>query len=54
MLRYVEFATGASRDIYTIDKPLDLGLALSRDGRYVVFAQVDYAGQDLMMVDNFK
>jgi Tol biopolymer transport system component len=54
VLRYVDLTTGAVRDLYTIDRPLDLGLALSRDGRYVVFAQVDYTGQDLMIVDNFK
>jgi len=54
VIRYVDLATGATRDIYTIDKPLDLGLALSGDGRYLVYAQVDYAGQDLMIVENFR
>ena len=54
VLRYVDLASGASRDVYTIDKPLDLGLALSPDGRYLVYAQVDYAGQDLMIVENFR
>ena len=54
VLRFVDLAAGSTRDIHTIDKPLDLGLALSPDGRYIVFAQVDYAGQDLMIVENFR
>ena len=54
VLRYTDLATGATRDIHAIDKTLDLGLGLSRDGRYIVYAQVDYAGQDLMIVENFR
>jgi Tol biopolymer transport system component len=42
------------RAILAIDKPIDLGLTVSPDRRYVLFTQVDYAGQDLMLVDNFK
>ena len=33
---------------------MDLGLALSPDGRYLLYTQVDYMGQDLMLVENFK
>jgi hypothetical protein len=33
---------------------VDLGVAISPDHRYLLFAQVDYAGQDLMLVENFK
>jgi hypothetical protein len=50
----VDLATGATRQILAIDKPLDLGLAVSRDRRYLLFSQVDYAGQDLMIAENFR
>jgi eukaryotic-like serine/threonine-protein kinase len=53
-LNYLDLTTGASRKILTIDKTLDLGLALSPDGQYLLFTQVDYTGDDLMMVDNFR
>ena len=53
-VRYVDLATGVSREVIAIDKPLDLGLALSPDGRYLLFTQVDYMGQDLMLVENFR
>ena len=53
-LRFFDLATGTNHQILHIDKPLDLGLAVSPDGRYLLFAQMDYAGQDLMIVENFK
>jgi Tol biopolymer transport system component len=37
-----------------IDKPVDLGLALSPDGRDLAWAQLDYVGGDLMLVENFR
>ena len=40
--------------VYTLPKPIDLGLALSPDGRYLLFAQNDFSGSDLMLVENFK
>ena len=53
-LFYRDFASGAVRQLLAIDRPLDVGLGLSPDRRYLLFAQVDYAGQDLMLVDNFR
>ena len=53
-LYYVDLASGGVRQILAIDKPVDLGVAISPDHRYLLFAQVDYAGQDLMLVENFK
>ena len=40
--------------LYTLTKPVDLGLAVSPDGRYLLFAQNDFSGSDLMLVENFK
>jgi eukaryotic-like serine/threonine-protein kinase len=54
MIRFVDPATGATRDVLALDKLVDLGLALSPDGRFLLFTQVDYVGQDLMLVENFR
>ncbi len=53
-VRYLNFATGASNEVVKIEKPVDLGLAVSPDGHSLLFTQLDYAGQDLMLVENFK
>jgi eukaryotic-like serine/threonine-protein kinase len=54
VIRFVDPATGASRDVLALDKPVDLGLALSPDGRSLLFTQADYLGQDLMLIENFR
>ena len=53
-IRFVDPASGASRDILALDKTVDLGLALSPDGRFLLFTQEDYIGQDLMLVEDFR
>ena len=52
-IRFVD-VTGISRDILSLDKLADLGLALSPDGRFLLFSQQDYIGQDLMLVEHFR
>jgi eukaryotic-like serine/threonine-protein kinase len=53
-IRFLNFATGAETEILKIEKPVELGLAISPDGRSLLFTQVDYVGQDLMLVENFQ
>ena len=53
-IEYLDFATGKVTTLYTLTKPVDLGFDLSPDGRYLLFAQNDFAGSDLMLVENFK
>jgi Tol biopolymer transport system component len=50
---FVDFATGAIRAILKTPRP-DVGLEVSPDGRYLLFAQVDAIGSDLMLVENFR
>lgn len=40
---------------YRVLKPTlhRLGLAVSRDQRWLLFREVEYLGSDLMLVDNF-
>jgi serine/threonine protein kinase len=53
-LKKLDLATGKVTSFYTLNKRVDLGLALSPDGRYLLFAQLDYVGSDLMAVENFR
>jgi Tol biopolymer transport system component len=53
-VHYLDFATGRQTSIYESERPLDLGLAVSPNGRKLLFAQIDFAGQDLMLVEGFR
>ena len=53
-VRYLDFATGAIRTLMPIEKTIDLGLAVSPDGRYVLWSQTDHQGSDLMLIENFR
>jgi Tol biopolymer transport system component len=53
-IEYLDFATGKVTAIHAMTKPVDLGLAISPDGRYLLFAQNDLSGSDLMLLENFK
>ena len=47
-------ATGKATPILKMAKPPDLGLEISPDGRFLLFAQLDYSGTDLRLVENFR
>jgi Tol biopolymer transport system component len=49
-----EFATGRARKILTIENPAVWAMAVSPDGRTILYTQVDEAGSDLMLVENFR
>lgn len=53
-VQFLDFATNAVREIAKIEKPVDLGLAVSPDRKSLLFAQVDDAGSKLMSVDGFR
>lgn len=53
-IEHLDFATGRVTTLYTLTKPVDLGLTVSPDGRYLLFAQNDFYGSDLMLVENFR
>jgi hypothetical protein len=39
--------------VVVTDHPIGLGLSLSPDQRFLVFAQSDQTGSDLMLIENF-
>ena len=53
-LCFYEFATGQTKKIMTIQRPVDNHIAVSPDGRTIVYPQLDESGSDLMLVENFR
>jgi Tol biopolymer transport system component len=53
-LSLYEFATGKTRKILTVERPISSRIAVSPDGLTILYAQVDEADSDLMLVENFR
>ncbi|HET7840801.1 MAG TPA: protein kinase [Terriglobia bacterium] len=53
-LQFLNTTTGKTQKIASIEKPLEVGLAVSPDRRRILYAQVDQGGSDLMLVENFR
>jgi Tol biopolymer transport system component len=52
-IEFLDFATNHTKRVASFGKPLDLGLALSPDGRWILYSQVDQVGAELRLVENF-
>jgi Tol biopolymer transport system component len=53
-VQFLDFARGIVTPIVTVQKPLDLGITVSPDGRTLLFTQVGSAGRNLLLVENFR
>jgi hypothetical protein len=51
---FYEFATGQIRKILTIERPVWGDIAVSPDGRTILYPQHDESGSVLMLVENFR
>ena len=51
---FYEFATGQTRKVLTIQRPVNNHIAVSPDGRTILYPQSDESGSVLMLVDNFR
>jgi Tol biopolymer transport system component/serine/threonine protein kinase len=49
-----DFATGKARKILTIEQGISAYIDVSDDGRMILYPQIDEAGSDLMLVENFR
>jgi Tol biopolymer transport system component/DNA-binding winged helix-turn-helix (wHTH) protein len=57
MLQFLNFASGKVSEVARLSKGPERnvpGLAVSPDGRLLLFAQMDRSGSDLMMVEDFR
>ncbi|MFN7995493.1 MAG: protein kinase [Bryobacteraceae bacterium] len=52
-IQYFDFAKGAIRTLGRVEK-LELGLSVSSDERYILYTQLDQAGSNLMLIENFR
>ena len=53
-LQFLEFASGKVTKVAPISKTLAAGLAVSPDGRTILYAQYDHRGSELTLVENFR
>jgi hypothetical protein len=53
-LRFFNFTTGTSTTVADNLGDVGLGLTASPEGRTILFARVDFSGDDLMLVENFR
>jgi dipeptidyl aminopeptidase/acylaminoacyl peptidase len=53
-IEFLSFATGNAKTITPIPGRPYYGLAVSPDRRYFLYTQLDEAGSDLMLVENFR
>ena len=53
-LQFHALSDGKSRELAKFEGVIDEGLAVSPDGKRILFSRQDTAGADLMLVDNFR
>jgi Tol biopolymer transport system component len=53
-IRFFEFASERTTDVYRLDGTADLGLAISPDYRRLFFAKIDHSDSDIMLVENVR
>jgi eukaryotic-like serine/threonine-protein kinase len=57
VIEFLSFATGQVTEIATLEKPIVQwfpGFAVSPDGRWILFAQLDQSGSDIILLENFR
>jgi len=53
-IQFLDFATRKTIPIWTLEKEPGWGLALSRDGKSIVYVQDEFAESNIMLVENFR
>jgi Tol biopolymer transport system component/DNA-binding winged helix-turn-helix (wHTH) protein len=52
-LRYFDFASNQTRQIFEVDRNFGSGLSVSPDGRWILYSQIGDINKDIMLVDHF-
>jgi len=52
-IQFLSFATGATETVFTTEKPLSHGLAVSPDGHSLLYTQLDRTQSNLWLVDDY-
>jgi hypothetical protein len=53
-IQFLSFATPKVKTVAPMSGPTSEGLSVSPDGGFSLFSQLDEAGSDLMLVENFR
>jgi Tol biopolymer transport system component/DNA-binding winged helix-turn-helix (wHTH) protein len=53
-IQFFDFATRKTATVWTLDKEPDWGLALSPDGKSILYIQGEFAESNIMLVKNFR
>jgi Tol biopolymer transport system component/DNA-binding winged helix-turn-helix (wHTH) protein len=53
-IQFLDFATGKITPVWTPDKEPGWGLAISRDGKSILYVQGEFAESNIMLVKNFR
>jgi hypothetical protein len=53
-VNFYNFATKHTQKLFLVDKDLDGGMSISRDGRYMLYSQIDESNAGIMLVDHFR
>ena len=53
-IQFLDFATGKTHPVWTLDREAGWGIGVSSNGKSVVFTQDEFAESNLMMVENFR
>jgi hypothetical protein len=57
LIEFFRFATGQVTTVAVLEKELGRaasGLAVSPDGRWLIWSQVDQIGSDILLLENFR
>ena len=54
VIRFYSFASKSVTPVVTLNCMIDVGLTVARDGRSLLYTQLDNAGSDLMLIENFR
>jgi Tol biopolymer transport system component len=53
-LRFLDFATGKTNTAGRIGTPVHTGMAISPDGRTLLYNQLDHSGTEILLVEHFR